>query len=79
LLDSAYTTRQRQSMSGGAVPGERSRAWPASLAAAAQRERFEDLKPGLRIVANVGDGKAPLRAKAVEYAAAPATSMEPSR
>jgi hypothetical protein len=38
---------------------------------------FEDLKPGLRIVANVGDGKAPLKARTVEYAAAP-PSLDPS-
>lgn len=34
-----------------------------------------DLQPGLRIVANVGDGDEPLHAKEVEYSAAkPATS-----
>lgn len=30
---------------------------------------FSDLKAGLRIVCNVGDGEEPLRAKEVEYAA----------
>ena len=39
---------------------------------------FEDLKPGLRIVATVGDGKAPLKAKVVEYVAAPPTSIDPA-
>ena len=39
---------------------------------------FEDLKAGMRIVANVGDGKAPLKAKLVEYAAAPTSSLDPA-
>ncbi len=34
---------------------------------------FADLKAGMRIVANVGDGEEPLQAKEIEYAA-PATS-----
>jgi hypothetical protein len=38
---------------------------------------FEDLKAGMRIVANVGDGKPPLKAKTVEYAAPP-TSPAPA-
>ena len=38
---------------------------------------FEDLKPGLRIVANVGDGKAPLKARTVEYGA-PSAATTPA-
>jgi len=39
---------------------------------------FEDLEAGMRIVANVGDGKAPLKAKVLEDAAAPPTSLDPA-
>jgi hypothetical protein len=35
---------------------------------------FADLKAGMRVVANVGDGEEPLKAKEVEYAAEPSTA-----